>query len=131
MQSGTNYCMPIFLFPINQGAPVTLAKRLHGDFSDLPNIVPASQVAELQLMHKFAKVDPAEKAVRWEKAMGEISKTLRKRLRDQEQLKDMAETFDRHFASDRKSTETCCVNTFRSGKGEGWEKKKEWDKIWH
>jgi hypothetical protein len=33
--------------------PATLAKRLHDDFCDLPNIVPASQVAELNLMQQL------------------------------------------------------------------------------
>ncbi|MCJ1421830.1 hypothetical protein MMC32_008197 [Xylographa parallela] len=41
------------LLLIKQGKPITLAKRLHDDFCDLPNIVPASQVAEMQLMQQL------------------------------------------------------------------------------
>ncbi|MCJ1387563.1 hypothetical protein MMC18_000406 [Xylographa bjoerkii] len=38
---------------VKQGKPYILAKMLHDDFCDLPNIVPASQVAELQLMQQL------------------------------------------------------------------------------
>ena len=101
---------------IREGKPETLAKRLHDDFCDLPNIVPPSQIGELQIMQNlistiidlrfvkkrhednverwvptsrldemmdtYAKIDPSEMITRWKVDTGEITKALRKRLRD-------------------------------------------------
>ncbi|MCJ1478199.1 hypothetical protein MMC13_006875 [Lambiella insularis] len=82
------------LILIKQGKPVDLAKRLHDDFCDLPNIVPASLWFEKRgdqdniqrwaptqrledLMNEFAKVGPAEEAEKWRTASEDITKALK------------------------------------------------------
>lgn len=62
-------------FLIKSGKPMTLAKQLHDDFCDLPNIVPVTQVAELHLMQQliqtiislwFTKKGDEDKYERWQ-----------------------------------------------------------------
>ena len=42
-------------FLIKSGKPMTLAKQLHDDFCDLPNIVPVTQAAELHLIQQLIR----------------------------------------------------------------------------
>ena len=116
---------------IKEGKPWTLAKRLHDDFCDLPNIVPPSQVGELRLMQQlistvidlwftretnedqyerwvptkrlhdmmesYAKIGPSESISRWKTAIEDVTKALRKRLRDDQNVKDRAADFNETF----------------------------------